>query len=158
MNLFIENGLVRTIDFHSEGYTNLLSFKKIFANLAPEQIMAVYGSPKQIDVTGGFGAGGVFYVISFYYDNLDFAISYTGKVPFAGGNFATIVFCPIFGTKGNLNGGLGLELVSGNETIEHKPLSHSLSEISGMAPQDLYDLYISNKNDVCFETPTDLWK
>ena len=158
MNFCLENDFVRTITFRTEGYNNLLSFKKVYANLAPEQIMIEYGNPSQIDMTGGFGSGGVYYVISFYYDDLGFAISYDGKAPFTDIHSTTVPICPTFGNKGNLTGGLGLELESNNIVLKHEGLSHSLMEAAGITPQDLYNLYISSKNGVCFDMPTDLWK
>jgi hypothetical protein len=158
MDLSVENGLVKTINFHGEGYTNLLAFKKIYANLAPEQILMAYGSPNQVEVTGGPGAGGVYYVISLYYDDLDFAISYAGKAPFTNSNYTNVVFCPTFGATGNLNGGLNLELESGHTALNHEVLSRSLSEIVGMTSQDFYNLYINNKDDACFYTPIVLWE
>jgi len=158
MNFYLKNDFVKTIYFRSEGYNNLLSFKKVYSSLAPEQIMMEYGSPSRIDMTGGFGSGGVYYVISFYYDDLGFAISYDGKAPFIDIHSTTVPFCPTFGTKGNLTGGIGLELESNNIALNHDDLSHSLSEAGGITPQDLYNLYINSTNGVCFDTPTDLWK
>jgi hypothetical protein len=117
-----------------------------------------YGNPWQIDMTGVFGSGDVYYVISFYYDDLGFAISYDGKAPLTDIHSTTVHFCPTFGNKGNLIRGMGLELESNNIVLNHAVLSHSLREAAGITPQDLYNLYISNKNGVCFDTPTDLWK
>jgi hypothetical protein len=120
--------------------------------------MVEYGYPSQIDMTGGFGSGGVYYVISFYYDDLGFAISYDGKAPLTDIHSTTVHFCPTFGNKGNLIRGMGLELESNNIVLNHAVLSHRLKEAAGITPQDLYNLYCSNKNGVCFDTPTDLWK
>jgi hypothetical protein len=158
MDFKVQSNLVKTIIFRTEGYTNLPSFKNVYANLSPEKIMDAYGTPSEVDMTGGFGSGGVFYVISFYYNDLGFAISYDGKAPVTSINSTTAPFCPTFGEKGNLTGGLGVEFVANDMIVEHGTLGHTLREAAGISPQELHDLYINNKNDVCFDTPADLWK
>ena len=157
IDLFVENDHVRTINFESEGYTNFASFKKIYTNLAPEQIMAAYGPPDQVDATGGFGSKGVYYDLSFYYDHLGFRVSYSGIAPAIAFQSKTASFCPTFGPKGNLSGSVNLELASNNVALTHEGSTVNLEKFGSMTPQDLYNLYIRNQDDVCFDTPIDLW-
>jgi hypothetical protein len=155
----VENNVVKIMNIKAQGNGNLVSFNKVFANLAPERIMNDFGPPTQVNVNAGIGGGGqtplaVFYTISFFYGNNGFSISYGGKAIYS----PVSRFCPTLRTEGNLNGEISLVLQSKNIPLQNSSLGYQLQDAARITTRDLYNLYTQNQKPVCFDTSTDLWK
>lgn len=152
------DGLVESITVMGEsarGYAPE-SFPQDWQRYAPEQVLTRYGKPSQVylHLMPPIEANApVYYTLWLVYDQLGFYILYEGPAVYATPFMRA---CLDFVQVNRMI--LQLQVQKPDKSVLEEPeLLVTLDEATGMDVETFYELWGGNGNEICIESPTDLW-
>jgi hypothetical protein len=166
---FVESdGVVDVILISSEGYNRPEEFQALWKNYSPKKILERYGAPDRVrlNVTEAYALGRGYH-LWFFYDELGFMFRYPGDIIDA----PVLRVCPVIERMRAID--LSLQAPTSSLSLERfdavledirletetgkTRVLHSIQDATGLDEKEFYNMFMSEEQPTCFDTPQDIW-